>query len=189
MVSEEIHHFEESKRLAIAVAQPKQSSWTKWENIKDRIITWSNIKEMEPKQLGFLIKAVYDILPTLVNLKLWGLSTTKLCKAYGKIANLKNVLTECQYFLRSYTWRHNEILGIIAEIAKMCRETVDKTSCIKTSMQFVKEGNVLKTPHRNRHKLTLFDGCMDWRVIADVDRQLAFLTEIVSTHQRWCYFR
>ena len=90
MVSEEIHHFEESKRLAIAVAQPKQGAWTRWENTKDRTITWSDIKQMEPKQLGFLIKAVYGILPTPVNLKLWALSISNLCKACGKIANLKN---------------------------------------------------------------------------------------------------
>ena len=72
MVSEGIHYFEESKRLTIAVVQPKQGAWTWWENTKDRIITWSDIKQMEPKQLGFLIKAVYDILPTPVNLKPWG---------------------------------------------------------------------------------------------------------------------
>ena len=70
MVSEEIHDFEESNRLAIAVAQPKQGAWIRWENTKDRTITWSDIKQMEPKQLGILIKAVYDILPTPVNLKL-----------------------------------------------------------------------------------------------------------------------
>ena len=145
------------------MGQPKQGSWTRWENTKDRTITWSDIKQREPKQLSFLIKAVYDILPTPVNLRLWWLSTSNLCKAREKIANLKHVLTECQYSLRSYTWRHNEILGIIAEI----------------------EGNVSKTPHRNnRHKLTLLDGCTDWCVIADVDRQLAFPTEIKSTRQR-----
>ena len=86
MVSEEFHDFEESKRLAIAVAQPKQGAWTRWENTKDRTITWSDIKQM-------------DILPTPVNLKLWGLSTSKLCKACGKVANLKHVLTGYQYSL------------------------------------------------------------------------------------------
>ena len=64
-------------------------------------------------------------------------------------------------------WRHNGILGIIAEIVKMCFETVNKILCIKTSIQFVKKGNVLKTPHWNRHKPTLLDGCTDWRIIAD----------------------
>ena len=134
MVSEEIHHYEESKRLAIAVAQPKQGAWTRLENTKDRTITWSDIKQMESKLLRFLINAVYDILLTPVNLKLWGLSTSNLCKACGKITNLKHVLTVCQYSLRSYMWRHNKILGIIAEIAKMCCETANKISGIKTSI-------------------------------------------------------
>ena len=66
----------------------------------------------------------------------------------------------------------------------MCCETANEISCIKTSMQFVKEGNVSKTPHRNRHKPTLLDGCKDWHVIADVDRQLAFPTEITPTRLR-----
>ena len=155
-ISEEIHDFEKSKRLAIDVAQPKQGALTRWENTKNRTITWSDIKQREPKQLGFLIKAVYDILTTPVNLKLWGLSTSNLCKACGKLANLKHVLTGCQYSLRSYTWRHNEILGIIAEIAKMYCETANEIPSIKTNIQFVKEGNVSKTPHRNnRHKPTL----------------------------------
>ena len=47
-----------------------------------------------------------------------------------------------------------------------------------------KEGNVSKTPHRNRYKLTLLDGCTDLRFIADVHRQLAFPPEITSTRQR-----
>ena len=135
---------------------------------------------MEPKQLSFLIKAVYDILPIPVNLKLWGLSTSNLRKACRKIANLKHILTGCQYSLRSYMWRHNEIFGIIAEIAKMCCETANKISCVKTSIQ---EGDVSKNPHRNRHKPTLLDGCTDWRIIADTDRQLVFPTEITSTRQ------
>ena len=67
----------------------------------------------------------------------------------------------------------------------MCCETANEISCIKTTIQFAKEGNVSKTPHRNnRHKPTLLDGCTDWRVIADVDQQLVFPMEITSTRQR-----
>ena len=77
----------------------------------------------------------------------------------------------------------NEILGIIAEITKLCCETANKISCIRTSIQFIKEGNISKTPHRDQHKAALLDSCMDWCIIADVDRQLAFPMEITSTHQ------
>ena len=119
MVSEEINRIDESKRFAIVMAQHKQGAWTRGENTKNRTITWSYIKQMEPKQLGFLTKAVYDILPKPVNLNLWDLSTSKFCKACGKISG-------CQYSLRIFTWRHNKILGIIAEITKICCETANK---------------------------------------------------------------
>ena len=68
MVLEEIHHLEEVRHFAIAVGQRKQGAWTKWENAKDRAVTWRDLKHMEPKKLSFLIKAVYDVLPTPVNL-------------------------------------------------------------------------------------------------------------------------
>ena len=58
----------------------------------------------------------------------------------------------------------------------MCSEIANKISCKKTSVQFIKEGNVLKTPHRNWYKSTVLDGCTDWHVIADVNRQLPFPT-------------
>ena len=54
-------------------------------------------------------------------------------------------------------------------------------------IQFVKEGNILKISHRNRHNNFTdwcVDGFTDWCVIADVDQQLTFSIEIISTHQR-----
>ena len=59
-------------------------------------------------------------LPTLVNLKLWVLSTSNLCDTSGKIANLKHILTGCQYSLSIYMWRHNKIFGIIADDISLC---------------------------------------------------------------------
>ena len=76
MVSEEIHPLEEVRRFATAVEQRKQGTRTKWESAKDRAVTWSDLKHMEPKKLSFLIKAVYDVLPTPVNLHAWGLTTS-----------------------------------------------------------------------------------------------------------------
>ena len=125
MVSEEIHHLEEVRCFATAVGQRKQGTWTKWENAKDRAVTWRNLKHMEPKKLSFLIKAVYDVLPTPVNLHAWGLTTSDRCRACEKTASLKHILTGCEYALRSYTWKHNEVLEIFAEVSKYC-ETANK---------------------------------------------------------------
>ena len=125
MVSEEINNLEEVKRIAIAVGQRKQGAWTKWESSKTAV-TWDDLWYMEPPKLSFLVKAVYEVLPTPVNLHAWGLTTSDRCRACGKTASLKHILTGCEYALRSYTWGHNEILKIFAEAAKICCETPNK---------------------------------------------------------------
>ena len=62
--------------IALAAGQMKQGAWAKWENAKDRAVTWEDIKHMEPPKLSFLIKAVYDVLQTPVNFHAWGLTTS-----------------------------------------------------------------------------------------------------------------
>ena len=118
MVSEEIHHLEVVRRFATAVGQRRKVAWTKWENAKDRAVTWRDLKHIEPKKLSFLIKTVYDVLPTPVNLHACGLTTSDRCCACGKTASLKHILTRCEYALRSYTWTHNEVLEIFSEVSK-----------------------------------------------------------------------
>ena len=119
MVSEEIHHLEEVSRFATAVGPRKQGAWTKRESAKDRAVTCRDHKHMDPKKLSFLIKAVYDVLPTPVNLHAGGLTTPDRCRACGKTASLEHILTGCEYALRSYTWRHNEDLEIFSEVSKI----------------------------------------------------------------------
>ena len=56
MVSEEIHHLEEVRHIVTVVGQRNQGTLPKWESAKDRAVTWSDLKHMEPKILSFLIK-------------------------------------------------------------------------------------------------------------------------------------
>ena len=146
---------------------------------------------MEPKKLSFLIKAVYDVLPTPANLHAWGLTTSDWCRACGKTASLKHILTGCEYTLRSYTWRHNEVLKIFAEVSKICWETVNKALNIinNRAIQFVKEGNISKFTCKNMCKASLFEGCMDWHIATDLKHNFIFPTEIVFTTKvsRYCY--
>ena len=102
LVSEEIHHLEKITRIATAVRQRKQGAVTKWESAKDRVVTWGDLKHMEPPKLGFLMKAVYDVLPTPVNLHACGLITSDQCRACGKTASLKHIITGFEYAPRSY---------------------------------------------------------------------------------------
>ena len=189
IVSEEIHQLEENKRFARAVELVKQGAWTKWENAKDRVMTWSKIKRMEPQKLSFLIKAVYDILPTPVNLQTWGLTKSNRCEDCGKTANLKHILTGCECALRSYTWRHNEVLKIFARASKICCETANKTTDIRktTLINFVKENSSVssrKESRKTRRVSSMLNNGSDWRMESDLESHLVFPTEIALTAQR-----
>ena len=137
--------------------------------------------------LKMLIKAVYDVLPTPVNLHARGLTTSDQCRACGKTASLKHILTGCEYALRSYTWRHNELLEIFSEVSKTCCETANKVLNIiinNRAIQFVKEENILKTAHKNMCKPSLLEGCTDWHVTTDLKHNFIFPTEITLTTKR-----
>ena len=133
---------------------------------------------MEPKKLSFLIKAVYDVLPTSVNLHAWGLTTSDRRKPCGKTASLKHILTGCEYALISYTRRHNEVLKIFSGVSKTC-ETANKALNIinNRAIQFVKEENFLKIARENMCKPSLLESCTDWHVATDLKHNFIFPTE------------
>ena len=169
--------------IYIYVGQRKQGAWTKWENAKDRAVTWRDLKHMDPKKLSFIIKAVYNVLPTPVNLHAWGLTTSDRCRACGKTASLKHILTGCEYTLRSYTWRHNEVLEIFSKVSKTCCEIANKALNIinNRAIQFVKEGNISKIARENMRKPSLLEDCMDWHITTDLKHNFIFPTEIALT--------
>ena len=80
IVLEEIHHLEEVRRIATVVGQRNGPSWRRQKTGLSRV----DLKHMEPPKLNFLIKAVYDFLPTPVNLHAWKLTTCDRCSACGK---------------------------------------------------------------------------------------------------------
>ena len=130
-------------------------------------------------------KAVYDVLPTPVNLHAWGLTTSDRCRACGKTASLKHILTGCEYALRSYTWRHNEVLEIFSEVSKKCCETANKSlNIINRAIQFVKEENISKIARENMRKPSLLEACTDWYVETDLKYNFIFATEIALTTKR-----
>ena len=135
---------------------------------------------MEPQKLSFLIKVVHNILPTSVNLHAWVLTISNQCSVCGKTASFKHILTGCEYALRSYTWTHNEVLEIFAEAAKIWCETANKAlnNITNRAIHFIKEGNILKLSHKNKHKSSLLDGCTDWHVATDLEHHFIFPTEI-----------
>ena len=73
LVQEEIRQTEEEQRMARAVGMAKQGAWTRWEDALQRKLTWDNIWKMEDHRIKFLLKSVYDVLPTPANLHKWSM--------------------------------------------------------------------------------------------------------------------
>ena len=115
------------------------------------------------KKSNFLIKAVYDVLPTPINLRAWGLTTSDQCIACGKTASLKHIRTGYEYALRTYTWKYNKVVEIFAEASKICCETANKGLNIinNRAIQFVEEGNISKLARENMRYPSSLEGCTD----------------------------
>ncbi|KAI8513308.1 hypothetical protein Bbelb_099470 [Branchiostoma belcheri] len=96
MVQKEVRRREEEGRRSQAVSQGVQGAWTKWEGVRDRRVMWSELHRWEPLRTQFLVKAVYDLLPTPVNKKRWGMQEEESCGLCGKRGTLSHILSGCK---------------------------------------------------------------------------------------------
>ncbi|KAJ8409931.1 hypothetical protein AAFF_G00209720 [Aldrovandia affinis] len=70
---------------------------------------------MKGRQISFIIRATYDVLPTPKNLHQW-LGEDPSCALCQTPATLRHILTGCKTSLSQgrYTWRHNQVLRQLA---------------------------------------------------------------------------
>ena len=117
LVQDEVRRIEVKTRLTKAVTLKKQVKWLNWEGAQQRKLTWNDILTVEGYRLSFLLKSVYDVLPSPKNLKTWDLSESPDCKICGRPANLEHMLCSCRTALSDgrYRWRHDKVLSSIAE--------------------------------------------------------------------------
>ena len=96
MIIQEIRTIEDEKRIQKAVQQPQQGQWTNWEHALQRSISWNGIWHMAPLRISFLIRAVYDLLPSNVNLVRWGKKDDPLCPLCNGRQTTEHVLSSCK---------------------------------------------------------------------------------------------
>ena len=67
-------------------------------------------------RISFLIKSVYDLLPTPANKNKW-FKTEDKCNLCGEEGTLNHILAGCKVALHQgrYKWRHDKVLRKIAE--------------------------------------------------------------------------
>ena len=187
LVINELHSFEEEKRKAIAVGQAKQCAWSSWRSVEPRKLGWPTLFAMEPLLISFLMRATYDLLPTEVNLKLWGLKGTDVCpKCQNATGTLRHVLSACKQSLDMYTWRHNQVLEILVDLVKSHCSTINSKDIESQAaiIHFHKEGQRPSHPHHKVSRLKLLSGANDWKVAADLSKPLSFPSHIAITNER-----
>lgn len=95
----------------------KQGAWTKWEHVAGRNTTWSDLWKAEPHHFNFMVRSVYDVLPSPANLFTWGLTDSPVCQLCQKRGSLEHILSFCPRALRDgrYRWGHDQVLRATAD--------------------------------------------------------------------------
>jgi len=189
MIQSEIRRQVEEQRRAQAVSQGVQGAWVKWEQALERKVTWKELWSWEPLRTQFLLKSVYDLLPTPANLKRWGKESEEKCVLCGKRGTLSHLLSGCAIALGQgrYRWRHDRVLRVLAAALEEKRAQMSgrKQGSLKF-VDFVKEGG--KGQRRGKRAaddgLGILPTAGDWVLQADLDRKLIFPEEIAVTNQR-----
>ncbi|XP_052268321.1 uncharacterized protein LOC127869705 [Dreissena polymorpha] len=111
MMQDEVIAAEEEDRRAKALAMGAQGAWTKW-TTTERKLTWS----YEPLRITFLLRSVYDLLPSTSNLHRWGLQENPKCQLCDKTGTMEHILSSCATALIQgrYRWRHDSVLQELA---------------------------------------------------------------------------
>lgn len=191
LVVEEVRRQEEAARSAKAVSLAKQGQWMQWEGVERRKISWKELWEMEASKISFIIRATYDVLPTPKNLQQW-YGEDPTCALCPTPATLKHIMVGCKTSLTQgrYTWRHNQVLKSLAS-------ALENRRCATNSLPprasnpprlrattFVREGQKTSKHPSTRSEEGNLCRARDWRMLADIGRQLVFPPEIASTNLR-----
>ena len=146
LMQKEVRAAEEEAMQAKAVEMGIQGTWTKWV-LPDRKLTWNDLWKFEPLRIEFLLRSVYDLLPSPANFCRWTLTDNLACPLCERRDTLDHILSSCNVALTQgrYTWMHNHVLREMADTLE--HERKKKITRIKPEtnpIAFVKEGQKTK---------------------------------------------
>ncbi len=184
MVVAEVTRMEEERYRIKAVSQCRQGSWTTWEGVVNRNITWSDLWKIPQARLSFLIRATYDTLPCPRNLHQWFGSEEGCTRCNTPNASLQHILSGCKVALSQgrYRWRHDQVLRKLAGVLEGRRQgskgvpPAENHNHISFAMEDGGRRNI-----RPRETTRPFSPDQEWNMRVDLDRQLRFPVEIIAT--------
>ena len=180
---QEVREGVEEERITKMVGFGQQGSWTKWEKTTQRRITWPDLLHKDFGRTKFLVQAVYDTLPSPVNLHIWGKTDTPTCHLCSGSGTLQHILSGCPRALSEgrYRWRHDKVLAEIAGIFKTAISN-NKYDPNGRTINFVKAGE--KPPTQQKTRRCMLSSAPDWQLEVDLVNRLTFPAHISKTSLR-----
>ena len=107
LIVEKVREMEEESRVSRITTLRKQGVSMKWE-VPARKLSHQDIVFTPETKLQFLMKSVYDLLPTPANKNVWFNTQEYSCKLCGGRGTLNHILNGCRVALQQgrYRWRH-----------------------------------------------------------------------------------
>ena len=184
MIIKTVRDREEESRIVKMTGFPNQGANLRWE-VPQRQLKHNDIIRSSDDKLKFLIKSVYDVLPTPANKNRW-FKTDEKCLLCGKEGTLTHILSGCSVALSQgrYKWRHDKVLRELASsVQTKLLENKDKVECKKTRIQFVKEGEKGQK-NCQEENYNYLSAAKDWTLTVDVDKNLKIPSDICQTNLR-----
>ena len=162
----------------------KQGGQTRWE-VPERKLSSKDVVNMPEDRFKFLVKAVYDLLPTPQNKKTW-FGESSECGLCGENGTLAHILSGCKISLAQgrYKWRHDEFLREIAQCVEKRRKASNTATTVGNirEIRFVKPGQ--KAEKEQQQTRSYLDGADDWELRVDLDGKLRVPDRIAETNLR-----
>ena len=185
LIQEEVCEGLEEVRYCKMVGLSQQGAWTRWEDIEKKRITWSDCWRSDFSEIRFLIKSVYDVLPSPSNMHIWGKRETPNFQLCAWKWSLQHILSSFPKAFGDgrYRWRHNQALKVIEnEVTKaMTASNLQPGKKLK-QINFIKAGE--KIQRKRREKTNLLTSADDWQSLVDLETQLKFPRHIAVTSLR-----
>ena len=184
MIVEKVREAEEERRTVRMTGLAKQGRHLRWE-VPERKISSRDLVMMPEDRLKFLVKSVYDLLPTPQNKRTW-FGEEETCRQCGDVGTLTHILSGCRVALAEgkYKWRHDQVLKEIAQCVEEKRRISNSDPREKggVKINFIKQGEKMKVAQRPLN--SYFDGAGDWSMTVDLDGKLRVPERVAETNLR-----
>ena len=192
LIIKTLREKEEEKRVVHMATLSKQGAHLKWE-VPQRRISKTDLTTTSDEKIKFLIKSVYDLLPTPANKNKW-FNTDERCLLCGENATLNHILAGCKVALSQgrYKWRHDKVLNELACILRTKIAEGESNLAANRKVVFVKEGVKGQAPTAGSPS-RVYMGCtpqpflasaQDWELTVDLKERLRIPQEVAITELR-----